>query len=98
MKHKFQQFVYAFLICLVGTSFHPKWGIGIALSIAVLKNIKDSIFTEQGWSWGALAAAVAGGATGFVAYVAIDQMQLITNLMDVGIVETVMSAVESFLP
>lgn len=88
MKHKFQQFVYAFLICLVGTSFHPKWGIGIALGFSLLKNIIDSFSSDDGWSWAPIASAIAGGTTGVVVYIAIDQY---------GWIATVTGAVERFV-
>lgn len=88
MKHKFQQFVFAFLICLIGTSFHPKWGIGIALGFAFLKNIIDSFSSDDGWSWAPIASAIAGGTTGVVVYIAIDQYQIL---------QTVTSAVERFV-
>lgn len=98
MKNKIQQFFLAFLICVIGTSFHPKYGIGIALTVAILKNLKDSAVSECGWSWGAIAAALAGGTAGFVAYIAIDQMDLIHALLNGELIDTVMSAVESILP
>lgn len=88
MKNKIQQFFLAFLICVIGTSFHPKYGIGIALGFSLLKNIIDSFSSDDGWSWAPIASAIAGGTTGVVVYIAIDQYQIL---------QTVMSAVEQFI-
>lgn len=51
MKDKFLHWFYSFFVCLIGTSFHPKWGIGIALGLGVIKELKDMIQKGNKWSW-----------------------------------------------
>lgn len=89
MKFKFQHVFFSFLICITGTSFHPKWGVVLALSFGVLKETIDCLQRSRLWSWGDIGADLLGIAVATIAYGMVEKSDIL---------QTVTGLVARFLP
>ncbi len=68
MIKRYRHIFWTFIIALIGTSFHPQYGVTLAMAYAVLNETVDCLQMNRLWSWKKLIADVASIASAVTAY------------------------------
>jgi len=88
-KDKALHLFWSFWIALIATSFHPKWGIGLALGLGAIKELKDMIQKGNKWSWEDILFDMIGIGCAILVYAVAEQY---------GYLSTVTALVAQYIP
>lgn len=68
MIKRYRHIFWTFIIALIGTSFHPQYGVTLAMAYAVLNETVDCLQMNRLWSWKKLLADIMSTALALALY------------------------------